>query len=179
MSPTLIFTCQIVLSGCLFFFPIDPARRFCPGNLPQSPRGGPALISEMKSQHRAMAGPWAFFLKMALSGNRGYGVPGPLRQEPDIAYPPQGTHVTRPVADLQLSKHGEYDIVPRGYYPGLQPGITLQLHRRRPQLTSPRSTSRPRLTTPRTRWEATGRVTQRLLGGRCRSTRLDRRTTGC
>ena len=48
----------------------------------------------MKSKHRAMAGPWAFFLTMALWGIRGYGVPGPLRQEPDIAYPPGCSYST-------------------------------------------------------------------------------------
>ena len=70
-------------------FLIDPPRRFCPGNLPQSLRRGRALESNMKSKHRPMAGPWAFFLMMGLWGSRGYGVPRPLRQESDIAYPPR------------------------------------------------------------------------------------------
>ena len=39
----------------------------------------------MKSKHTAVAGPWAFFLMMALWGCRGDGVP--VRQESDIAPP--------------------------------------------------------------------------------------------
>ena len=72
----------------VFFLSFDPPCPFCPGNVPQSPIRGRALTSDMKSKHRAMAGPWAFFLTIALWEIRGHGVPGPLRQEPDIAYPP-------------------------------------------------------------------------------------------
>ena len=72
----------------VYFFSVDPPRRCRTGNLLQSPRRGHALRSDMKSKHHAMAGPWAFFLTMALWGIRGYRVLGPLRQEPDIACPP-------------------------------------------------------------------------------------------
>ena len=51
---------------------------------------------------------------MAPEGIRGDGVPGTLRQEPDIAPPPPPRFATtRPLTTLQLWKHWGHDFATR------------------------------------------------------------------